>query len=45
MSDRSSIRVIELEYREWVIIRNAFPSMVGTDRGKSFCGVPVVVGD
>lgn len=45
MSDRSSIRVIELEYREWVIIRNAFPSMVGTDRGKSFCGVPVVVGE
>lgn len=45
MSDRSSIKFIGLEYREWVIIRNAFPSVVGTDRGKSFCGVPVVVGD
>ena len=45
MPDRSSIKLIELEYREWAIIRNAFASVVITDRGKSFCGVPVVVGE
>ena len=45
MPDRSSIKLIELEYREWAIIRNAFTSVVITDRGKSFCGVPVVVGE